>query len=552
MPPKIRDRSVKALQKIVVTKLATPPPSSSKCVCPCLKQQAQQVSDTAPLTPELKQASSEGWNMIKSIAFPSLPALLQDMWVYLELLISILAFCVSIPNTFPIEEHIQFNSVYFALSTITMVLALIDAYVYFIEIGSCARIISKMKKTDSDTDSSLQTKSCCKPEVKEKIKTFFDIGRNIFTELLLYPLLIFDLFGFIIEETFGKDDPLGQIDYSMFIISNFYLILAVYIMRLLILFGSLHSLTRLPRSSNNSLLIKFCIHACGQILVHLVIILVLGVKIHNENPVSEAVHRINERKDTMENGTMEHGNDTYSSISASPFLWTSIVLGWVLPMTGTASFFIVNYYWVKEFSVEFWIDMVSLLQGASFAETVLGGDGLTETKDKTLGFVNNVKYKKVKTNLEKYKSASWWIKFYYPLRVPVAAVCGIIYDVCLIAFILSLMFTYDGQHIQLAIFTSDPIFTPIFFVSVIIIIIANLHILLLLNSALLLFLLFLAACISFICLVLPVILLVIFPAFGIIGHSLLMKKLCCSLYKHKVTEISFDNLIPAEQKHTTV
>ena len=563
MKQEIRARSVKAIQKIV--KLPPPKKEEKKVpqstslkwynCCQCKEHKVKvdeeeiEIPDTT-ITPELQKASGEGVSMIKTIAFPSIPALLQDLWVYLELMISILAFALGIRGTFPIDNNEAFQYTYFVLTVINMTLALIDGYIYFVEVGSCARGIRLLKKKfttahdkdEDEDDAHLQKKTCCKPEVKEKIQTFFELGRNILTELLLYPLLIFDLFSFEVEQTYEPDDIFDRIDYGLFIIGSFYLVLAVYIMRLAILFGSVISLLRVPKdkSSNSSLIIKFCLHACGQIIVHLMIILIVGAKINNENSSSG-------NSATFSNGSFANNTATFlngssnntanDAISASPFLWVSIVLGWLLPITGTAAFFIVNYYWVKEFSIEFWVNMMSLLQGASFAETVLGGDGFSETKDKTMEFVENTEYKKVVTQLEKFKSPNWWIKFFFPAKVPVVALCGILYDACLITFIVSLMFTYDGEHVRLIVLQGDAIFTSIFFISVSIIIIANLHIIILLNSMLLILVIILSIFISFSFFILmPLLLLAIFPIFGLFGYCLLLKQLCLSCFKTKNTD----------------
>ena len=48
------------------------------------------------LSPEMEKATSEGYDMMKNVFFPSILALVQDLWVYLELGISIAAFVIGI------------------------------------------------------------------------------------------------------------------------------------------------------------------------------------------------------------------------------------------------------------------------------------------------------------------------------------------------------------------------------------------------------------------------------------------------------------------------
>ena len=90
-----------------------------------------------------------------------------------------------------------------------------------------------------------------------------------------------------------------------------------------------------------------------------------------------------------------------SNINASPFLITAIVLGGILPLAGVLAFFAVNYYWMKEFSIGFWLNMISrLLKGESFAEAVFGGESLSASKEKAPKFVEKSLYKKVKKQLK--------------------------------------------------------------------------------------------------------------------------------------------------------
>ena len=539
IPAQVRERSVNVLRNITdqikiskkIKKEKKPTVTCCPTCCP-IKQprpegQPEEEPPATTLTPQLQKASDEGLNFIKAVAFPSIPALLQDLWVYLELLITLLAFCLGLYGQFPIDCNKAFQYTCFFLALLSIILALIDAYIYFVEVGSCARAIkfykNKVKGNDEEEEDQLKKKTCCKPELKEKIHMFFEIGRNVITELILYPILICDLFSFVSEQTYEPEDAVGRVDYSLFIIGSFYLILAVYIMRSVVLFGSIRSLITLPADNKNassSLLLKFSIHACGQIFVHLMIILVVGAKINNENGNSATSNSSN-----SSNSSNASCDDPI--ITASPFLWVSIVLGWLLPLTGTAAFFIVNYYWMKEFSIDFWLNMISLLQGASFAEAVFGGDGISETKEMTLQFIEDTGYKEVKEQIRKYKSPSWFTKFIFPARVPLPALSGLIYDVCLIAFIGSLILTYDGEQVTLVILQDDIIFTCIFFVAIPCLLIANLHILILLNGLLaIIFLTFFIVILFGVFIALPVLLFVYFPLVGILGYSLLLKQLC--------------------------
>ena len=515
------------------------------------EEEEEEITPSTELSPEMQKASSQGLNMLKSIVFPSLPALLQDLWVYLELMISIVAFAFGILDIFPIEDGLAFNYTYFGLAAISMILALIDAFIYFFQLGSCARGVRacrrmlKNRKQGEDEQEEEESeefdenapKKCCRLNKKwlERFNTWFELGRNILTELLLYPLLIFDMFDFITDAGFRPEGPMGQADFSLFIIGGFYLILAVYIMRIFMVAGSMISLIRLPANKNatgnendTSLLIKFCAHVLGQIVVHLMVILVVGVKINNEN--REAMEMMdtnmtlfdgNETMMMMNASVADGEDDEGFNINASPFLITAIVLGAIIPLAGVSAFFVVNYYWMKEFSIGFWLNMISLLQGESFAETVFGGDGLSATKDKALDFVEKSQYKKVKKQLKRFKAPSIWTKFLFPTRVPLTAISGLLYDIALLAFIACLMLTYENGTVKVVIFTDDDIMTGVFMISVTTIILANLHVLILLNLVLLMVVLIFALAFAIAAFLSPLLLFIYFPSVACLGYFMI-------------------------------
>ena len=134
--------------------------------------------------------------MVKSVIFPSLPSILQDMWVYLELFISIIAFVFGLMDIFPIEDGLAFNYTYFAFAAIAMALALIDAFIYFVQLGSCARLVrhcfiaqavnrerlSDEVKVDENVISQHKFYQLSK-KTKKMFTTWFELCRSILSEL---------------------------------------------------------------------------------------------------------------------------------------------------------------------------------------------------------------------------------------------------------------------------------------------------------------------------------------------------------------------------------
>ena len=506
--------------------------------CKCARNE-----DETKLSPLLQNASSQGISMIKTVFFPSMPALLQDLWVYLELLISMFAFIFGL-ITFSTGTGTQriFNIVYLVLAIIGMILSLIDGFIYIAYVGTFAKLIRKYFKSrrqrqhqESDIEQNGgggenhegQRKWCRHlPQLPEKwlaqFNQFFEVGRNILSELLLYPLLICDLFDFVALGGSQPENAEDRTNFSLFCIGSFYLVLAVYIMRIVTVVGTMVSMLRLPLQATGGqkqyikLMARFCFHALRQIFVHLLIVLAVAAKIRNENPQALG------------------DNDP---INISPFLWSAIFLGWFIPLAGVFVFFVVNYYWAKEFSISFWVDMISLLQGQSFAETVFGGEGLSATKEKaqhvaedirvkkmspeakqkTLDFVEKSRLKEVKMQLNRFKSPSFLVKYFHPLKLPLLSFSGLLYDACLIAFVMSLALTRDNETGVRVALSGDNFLLATFVLVIVFTLLANFHLLILANIglAVILFLSVLAA----ICMVIsiPFLVLVYVPIAAIIG-----------------------------------
>ncbi len=522
------------------------------------------------LSPEMEKANSEGYDMMKNVFFPSTPALLQDLWVYLELGISITAFTIGIIGTdFPLQSNTVFQIFYLILTCFAMVMALIDGFIYFFQMGNFARGIReltsfKRKKRRQAVDKDEEAdeaevddedegkaadedegKARCgmSSETREKFNTWFELARNLINEFLVYPLLIFDMFDLISEGENGGylpdpgDENAGteQADFSFIVIGSFYLILAVYVMRVVMVLGTLLSLIRLPSNKDASgtdketgLLIKFCIHIIGQIAVHFIIIVVIWAKIRNENQPLLVMNRNSTNGTAMmtmnnANNTMDGDDEADPEIRASAFLIAACVMGGILPLVGVTAFFVVNYFWMREFSIGFWLNMISMLQGAGFAETVFGGEGLSSAEEQANQFLDDSGFDTVKVQITRLKEQTFWTKFFYPTKVPFVAVCGVLYDLALVAFVATLLLTHDETGVRLVVFQNDPFMTSAFVISTSVIVIANIHILILLNFLLLVMVFLGIFAIFYSFALIPLILLVYMPMVGFVGYYFIFK-----------------------------
>ena len=516
----------------------------------CAKRQREEKVDKTKLSPQLQKASSQGTNMLKKMFFPSMPALLQDLWVYTELIFTLIAFSLGLVGFINSGGVTRiFSILYLVLAIISVILALIDAFIYFFQLGSCARLFRfiykycKAKRQRQHPETDLEqgeeeegNKTCCVylPHLPEKWLTrfnqFFELGRNIVSELIIYPLLIFDLFDFVALGGIRQETTDERINFGLFCIGSFYLFLSVYVMRMFTIIGTMVSMLRLPLQTADggkkqyvNFMVQFFIHAIFQLLVHLFTIVAVAAKIRNED--------------------FAVGDDP-NALIVSPFLWVTMFLGWIIPLAGVFVFFIVNYYWTKEFSISFWVDMISLLQGQGFAEAVFGGEGISatkeaaeqlvekaehkklspEAKERTLDFVEKSGLNEVKKQLKTFKSPSFFVKFVHPIRLPFLCILGLLYNVCLIAFGVSIALTVDSQTGQVhSALSGDPFLLASFVVLVFFMVLANFHVLILMNGFILvaLFLALLVA--TYVVVLIPPILLSL-AVMGIIGY--------CKFWRH--------------------
>ena len=514
IPKKVRNRATKALKRAARDLLKPKKHQKCTCSCPIIEQKSKDKTSEPPatnLTPELKHASIQGWKMMRDVFFPAIPALLQDIWVYTELGISLFAFIFGLLDLFPIEDNAAFQIVYLVLTIISIILALIDANIYFFQLGSCVRAYRTCRiyiETHKNETSSELVQGESKDDLecnntaeedeklawyrlstkwKERLTTWFDLIRTIASELLLYPLVIFDLFDFVTGAGYRAHSADDRVNFSLFVVGGFYLILAVYIMRIFMVAGALSSLVKIPlikRPSSGDggnhidMIVKFCIHLIGQIVVHLMILVVIGAKIANENIDSEMMLQINTSNASNSSGSGL--GDQANTIRASAFLAVAIVLGSVIPLIGIIMFFVANYYWMQEFSIVLWVDMVSLLQGQGFAETVFGGEGTAPSNELAQSFAKNTSYSTVKKQLRRFKSPPFYRKFLHPARVPLAGISCFIYGATLVIFIFSLALTTDENGIVLvAVFKNDNILTVSFVIITLCVVMANIHVLVL-------------------------------------------------------------------------
>ena len=424
-----------------------------------------------PMSKTLQQGSEIGSMMTSKFLFPGLPKIVGDIWVFVELFITVFQLVFSLVNTQYASNKV-FNSIYITLSSINVTLSLIDGFLYFYDLHSCKfcyRLV-KGQWTQDDEDVEDNTSNCCRciPIPKKVIETFnqwFEVIRSVLGELLIYPLVVLDLFELLGGGTFHPTNSQNRVSFGLFFIGSFYLVLSVYIGRTVMSASTIYSLRGLTSVTTNSssytrVFIRFLFHVIGQIFVHFLCIVAVGIKIWQE--------------DKSLNG---------GDYIATPFLWSVIIGGWVLPFLGVISFFVVNYYWLQHASLGVFVDMVGLLQEPDFAEAVFQGKNqiAEEANEKAKKLLEDVKYDEVKEEaIERENVTTILGKLVYPLKVPLFILFGLLYDTVVGGFIACLLLEYDKYNNIVVIDVTDSTGIATL-VTIGLIVIANVHAIVLIN-----------------------------------------------------------------------
>ena len=279
-----------------------------------------------------------------------------------------------------------------------------------------------------------------KPSFRERARKIFATGSEVvrasLTELLLYPLTILDFFELIESETYMVGEDSGnRINFSLLNIGLFYLVLTVYLIRIFMSLSAIISINRLPKTTDSgyhNLLKKFSIHIIGQILVHMIILVMVATKIDSEICVTISGSEVV----IGSNGSVFGGNVS-QEVNISPFLYVTIFTGDVIPFLGVLVFFVVNYPALKQFMMGFCIDMMSTIITEDFASTAFKGEGIKNVKKKTAEVHSKVNLYDIRDQFDVYKNVfSLKRKLAYRLTNPLVMLFSGGYFILIVVFLV--------------------------------------------------------------------------------------------------------------------
>ena len=362
-----------------------------------------------------------------------------------------------------------------SLSSIALLLALLDGFFYFTQGGSLASCVSYVRRKvlkhdeseEQETNDEIEEhvkRQCCQfipNKWKYKLNTWFEVIRTLLTEVILYPLALADLIELVEFHIFSKTDPESRINFGLFNIGLFYLIVTIYFMRIVMTISIIVNLRRIPKNTDNDythLVIKFCVHLVGQLVVHATILVMNSVKVSHETCVTS-----DERNTIL-----------------SPFLWYTLVSGYVLPFLGVLLFLLFNYPALKMFSIAFYIDIVSTVVNDNLGDMMFERGTLQRTKEKAQDITGKVKISSLKSDFKEYfKTLSLRGRVLYRLTNPWTLIGAVLYTLLLVSFLLAHIAGPKDvcdreQGLEIILF-KDIAITVTFFIGILFTFIANYH-----------------------------------------------------------------------------
>lgn len=406
------------------------------------------IEGTEILTPTLRRGRAKGWNMYASAIFPLFRPALRDAWVIAELVLALIGLVFSIV-TVSLDQNQAFNILHLVLIILSSILALVDGVftLAFKYCKSCKRCCSKTKiepgeeneekkddsrqdeDNESTVDSEIHKKGCLKGKCCSHCTNTKDIVRIVITEMLLYPLLICDMFEIITGKGYKGKTHGDRFGFALFILSCISIVLYTYVARLLILTGMIKSVqdVRTPSSDEfrnrqessyntsirtSALLyqVYLFIHVLLQMLAQVLMFVAIGGKILYDNRHFYA--------DSNED----------ESIHVSGYLWYMIIVGYFLPLLGFLTFFLVTYYWSQEFPIALCIDMISIWKMGDPDDLIYIDEKHRKKKSTVLKVIDQfVRIKKLESEFQDLRKTHCCEKFGYPFKAPVLIVICVAY-----------------------------------------------------------------------------------------------------------------------------
>ena len=459
--------------------------SAMKNIVLCKRSEEDDDEEEAPVTlsavkkvkymsPILHRGRSKGWVIHTKMIFPLVRKSFRYVWVFAECVALIISLVLSIVTLSPLGKNRTFTIIHFVLASVGTLLALIDAGILFT--GCCFTKCGEHEKekvlaeaTSKIINSEVQSCEKC----RDHTRNVFDIIRMIFSEFFFYPILMCDIFKMITSETYFFDNVVDGSSFVLFALSLASQLFFVYVVRIAIVISANYYSQKKrapdeeirdqceefdPSISKSARYFQcyFVFHVGAQMVAQILMIITIAAAIWVENEhlfnteqmngsyvINNTITNVTGITNVTTTNTSAITTEMPSlmamdeSIHASNQLWYMLVSGYILPICGILSFFIVTYFWVQEFPISICIDVVSgVLQTPSFKDLKKISQPDEEEFKKQHKIKKYIHLAELKKQFRGFCGTPWFSKFSYPFQSPQTVLLSIIYAVLQGVFVI--------------------------------------------------------------------------------------------------------------------
>ena len=181
---------------------------------------------------------------------------------------------------------------------------------------------------------------CCNRFFKNK---WSELARLLLIDVFVYPLTMCSMlrvFLNIIHDKGNISVPTG-FSIAAFVGTLIWHFFFIYVLRTVVIVRTIFAIQKLRDGgpevkTGKSFHKSFFVHVMGQMVSQIVMIVSIGAKMYHEN------------RNFLETKTVQ----------VSPFLWYTIIGGFVIPLAGIFTFAIANFYSVQEYPIGFFLDLL--------------------------------------------------------------------------------------------------------------------------------------------------------------------------------------------------
>ena len=419
-----------------------------------------------------------GWKIFREIALPLMNDAFRIVWIILQLIGAMLLLAFSVFIYVNGKEKIC-NIIRLSLSLLALLLASLDLcavivqkltncrttngrYTQFHNIvegaGSDHNGITDAPAADNTANTiNMQSRTSAGCTGGKQWAKFInmDIVRLIIPELLLFPIVICDVYVFITNNEF-----MGLI------LSIGILVLEVYVVRLTLLSVMtyrVHTKRSLPKQLNQTreaivgagydptirrnglIYLSFLIfNVVTHIINQIAMIVAIGVKIKNSVTPTSAYSPCQYYWDCTDY------NDYNDKLSFQ--FWFMIVAGYILPIAGVWLFFSVTHFWLQEFAIGVTVDFLSILKLPGADRLFCPSCTPHEAREKANKILVYSKYGTLRQDYHALRNENTLVKAWYPFKSFSHTLMCLAYTTIQAIFVYSAAISIQGEQLNMAIF----------------------------------------------------------------------------------------------------